>query len=142
MESIEIYELLLKSQIEENLFFQKDNITLIEESDVSGYLLNTNNVSNKEESEKSMSFKNSPISVYKDSESENEKKMRNRESAKRYRERHKKQFSLIQKENEILKKELKYIIDYLNTQLCCNCKKKLLNRRKKENFFIVKKISN
>ena len=142
MESIEVYELLLKSQIEENLFFEKDNISLIEESDVSGYLLNTNNVSNKEESEKSMSFKNSPISVYKDSESENEKKMRNRESAKRYRERHKKQFSLIQKENEILKKELKYIIDFLNTQLCCNCKKNLFNRRKKENFFIVQKNSN
>ena len=66
MESIEVYELLLKSQIEENLFFQKDNISLIEESDVSGYLLNTNNVSNKEESEKSMSFKNNTILVNKD----------------------------------------------------------------------------
>jgi len=142
MESFEIYDLLFKSQIEENLFFEKDNISQIEESDISGYLLNSNNSSSKEESDKSVSIKNSSIPEYKDSESENEKKIRNRESAKRYRQRHKMKFSLIQKENEMLKKELKYIIEYLNTQLCTNCKKKLFDSRKKENFFIVKKNAN
>ncbi len=139
MESFEIYNLLFKSQIEENVFFEKDNISQIDESDVSGYLLNTNNTSNKEESEKSVSLKNSPIPEYKDSELENKRKMKNRESAKRYRQRYKMKFALIQKENEILKKELKYIIDYLNTQLCTNCKIKLFDRRKKSNLFVVNK---
>ena len=66
-------------------------------------------------------------------------KMKNRESAKRYRERHKLTFSKILKENNLLKEELKYIIENLKKKTCPYCKSLKLDKqcenilKKKEN---------
>ena len=66
-------------------------------------------------------------------------KMKNRESAKRYRQRHKMKLILLEKENERLKKELKTIIEYLNIQLCTSCKNLFFIKKKKKRFFVIKK---
>ena len=84
--------------------------------------------------------KNSSVSNYK--EYDLEKKIRNKESSRRYRERFKQKFNLLEKENGILKEKMKNLIELLNCQLCSNCKNTLLNKKRKNEYFIVKKQIN
>ncbi len=50
------------------------------------------------------------------------KKMKNRESAKRYRERHKLIFKSMINENKLLKEQLKGILLFLQNNICLCCK--------------------
>ena len=64
-------------------------------------------------------------------------KMKNRESAKRYRERHKLTFKSMINENKLLKEELKNILLILQKNICLCCKS--LNLDKQCEHLIKKK---
>ena len=140
MDTFEIYDLFFKQKNDISINIKED-LSEISESDLSLFLSQTNHFSNKEDNE---SYKNSPTQEFKfSSELNNEniqkKKIKNRESAKRYRQRHKMKFILLEKENERLRKELKTIIKYLNIQLCTSCKNLFFIKKKKKRFFVIKK---
>ncbi len=140
MDTFEIYDIFFK-QKNDNSKNLKEDLSEVSESDHSLFLSQTNNISNKEDNE---SYKNSPTQELKFSSELNKeniqkKKIKNRESAKRYRQRHKMKFILLEKENERLRKELKTIIEYLNIQLCTSCKNLFFFKKKKKRLFVIKK---
>ena len=66
-------------------------------------------------------------------------KDKNKENARRYRQRHKFIYSHIVKENEKLKFDVNKIMKYIENNLCPCCMKIITNSTKKEYFVIQKK---
>lgn len=133
-----------KKEKEIEMSFDLSDILSIKSLDFNDSIIQNEDTTTKESD---LSFQIPKFSITKNEMKKRKKKIqskeyikdKNKESAKRYRQRHKMKLILLEKENERLKKELKTIIEYLNIQLCTSCKNLFFIKKKKKRFFVIKK---
>ena len=133
-----------KKEKEIEMSFDLSDILSIKSLDFNDSIIQNEDTTTKESD---LSFQIPKFSITKNEMKKRKKKIqskeyikdKNKESAKRYRQRHKMKFILLEKENERLRKKIKTIIEYLNIQLCSSCKNLLFIKKKKKRFFVIKK---